>query len=862
MPSDFDKYSSASGISMSEILGSRTSQQDAMFVGYVNNEDAVKFPKKFLKKSIGEIESFYKDCNNGTTLCSAIVQKDGDDTKITIGNLGDSRTAVVVKYKDSKTGNVEYKSILLTEDHDLTLDRVKNHIRSNGGVIKGGRVNGKLNMGAAIGDKNVVGDKDCLLRTPDIFEYKLSDLYNSLLITASDVMDLNMVVSCDGMWDLGSKKGLQADYVATIGSDGKQKLEKKESANNPQHKLSNVKKSHTTNESFATYLTKYAHYNGSEDNISVIDIPLVKNKENKISEKPIMATVCDGHGSGSDSDVMNKHNVFDGALVSAAVASQIYVDAEISQIKSLEIENDSYLHKFLTGKNVAIKVEEAAISKISKKDLPSSISKSEKQNWFAEWNLEEQEDYLRNRTKGVAASKITTTKSYIECKKAESTIGVISAQSQKAENFIKDFPYFQQIQGDGFCALHSSIVGILAKSVNNKEKFDEFKENLNRWGNERNLDNSSKIKFNKILEKLNKDNISYQDFYQLISENGENNISTLLSHLLLKNTDFDDEKSRKKLNFSTNEEEWEFLKTQQKKEIRNIESLSDVGAIYMLQDISPFNLQFVKRDLEMPKNINKNSIYIIHHDNHFSLLHSNKDENLNKEVNEFLEKEPEFRNKDPEAKGTEIKRDSKRFRDESAVKKIGSKIDFKTSVQEVKVEDIELKSTPSFQTSATFKNSYKNEREISKKLQEKYGKVVDKKTEELIKNEIENRNKVFPNKLIHALNKLRIAPQNYSEQNNDSKKVEELWKNLTTLDKRVLVDYYNQNNSNKIDFISLYKEAENEKSEITVQSKNYILDPNKIKEVAFVIGFAAKSIPSTSIQNPTICKLSKIENFR
>lgn len=911
MPRDFDKYSSSSGISMSETLGRRVYQQDAMFVGYINKEDAVKDPKKFLKESISEIEIGHKDCSNGTTLCSAIVQKDGDDTKITIGNLGDSRTAVVVKYKDSKTGNVEYKSILLTEDHDLELDRVKNHIEENGGVIKDGRVNGKLNMGAAIGDKNVVGDKGCLLRVPDIFEYKLSDLYNVLGITTSDVMDVNMVVSCDGMWDLGSKEGLQADYVATIGNGGKQQLKVNSSANGSSNRLSDVKKNYDkdSRNTFASHARKYALDNGSQDNISVIDIPFVKNGENKISEKPIMATMCDGHGSGSGFDVINKHNVLDGALVSAAVASELYQDAEISQIKSLEIENDSYLYKFLTGRNVVIKVEEAIIPKQSKKDL-SSISKSKKQNWFAEWNKTEESSYKQYISKGAAASKITTTESYIECEKEKSIIGVTSTQGEKQRNFIKNFPYFQQIQGDGFCALHSSIVGILAKCVDNKEKFDEFKEKLEKWRKEKNLDHSLQNKFNKILKKLDKDNLSYQDFYELVSEKGEDNISTLLSHLLLKNTNFDDEESRKKLGFNVEEKEWEFLKEQQQKEIGNIESLSDVGAIFMLQYISPFKLEFIKGDLsEIPQHINKDSIYIIHNDDHFSLLHSNKDENLAKAVNKFdvkkeseknpldgkakvenshkiietsndnLKPENKKRTEDKflenrseillketkqnlEVKEIETKRNDVNFRDENNAKKISSKVDIKTSVQDLKIDDVKLEKVPLFQSSSTFKNSYGNEQKISKKLQEKYGQKVDEKTKELIKNEIANHDKVFSNKLIHALNKLKISPKNYSEQDNDSKKVKELWNNLTTLDKRVLVDYYNQNSSSKIDFMSLYKDAQGEKSELRVQSKDYVLDISKIKEVAFVIGFAAKAIPSTSIQNPTICKLSKIENFR
>ena len=60
--------------------------------------------------------------------------------------------------------------------------------------------------------------------------------------------------------------------------------------------------------------------------------------------------------------------------------------------------------------------------------------------------------------------------------------------------------------------------------------------------------------------------------------------------------------------------------------------------------------------------------------------------------------------------------------------------------------------------------------------------------------------------------------------------------------------------------MSLYKDAGNEKSELRVQSKDYVLDSAKVRDVAMILGFAATAIPSNSIQNPTVERLSHI-NF-
>jgi hypothetical protein len=145
--------------------------------------------------------------------------------------------------------------------------------------------------------------------------------------------------------------------------------------------------------------------------------------------------------------------------------------------------------------------------------------------------------------------------------------------------------------------------------------------------------------------------------------------------------------------------------------------------------------------------------------------------------------------------------------------------------------------------------------EIAKKLKI-YGEEVDSKTKKLIKREIDQQDKVFSNKLVRALNRLREPPEDLNDE-------EKTWKNLTTLDRRVLVDYYNQNHGVKIDFQSLYKEAEvGQKEELTVNSQGYVLDSKKIEDLKDIMSYAAKAIPKTSIKNPVVKKLAEKSHTR
>jgi len=127
------------------------------------------------------------------------------------------------------------------------------------------------------------------------------------------------------------------------------------------------------------------------------------------------------------------------------------------------------------------------------------------------------------------------------------------------------------------------------------------------------------------------------------------------------------------------------------------------------------------------------------------------------------------------------------------------------------------------------------------------------KTLELVEKEIQNQGKVFDNKLARALNNLRKVPEHLGKDEVD---VENTWKSLTTLDRRVLVDYHNISKGSDIDFMSLYEEAKDgEKAELTVDSKNYVFNPKKIEDMKNILSNAAADIPKNLVTNPVVEKL-------
>jgi len=348
-------------ITIAETIGKRPHQQDAIFVGEVEDELAETNPAEFYKQNLPAIIDDHKGCSSGSTLSSAITKQNANGTiDITTANLGDSRVAVVLKYK--KNGKVGYRSILLTEDHKPNLKRVKDHIESKGGGVSWRGVNNSLAVGGAIGDNNVLqGKEDCLLRTPDIWNFNSKNF----LELGETLEDLDLIVSCDGLWDRPT------DHTRIMATDTNFVLEEDKPTQKSVDQslrwshLTNLRKEFDELQDKSTYRNNFAYFlqqkaleGGSKDNISASNITLVSKGRVKIPKnKSVMLTVCDGHGGEPDERYEdNKDNLAgsklveaadDGALVAASVAARLANAAKITEISGLEIQKQKQESLFL-----------------------------------------------------------------------------------------------------------------------------------------------------------------------------------------------------------------------------------------------------------------------------------------------------------------------------------------------------------------------------------------------------------------------------------------------------------------------------------------------------------------------------------
>lgn len=345
--------SAFTGISFCEINNDRDNQQDAIFVGKIKNKKAVENPELFYASTIDAIVSDHENHENGTTLCSVIVQPNGRNPTIITANIGDSRAALVIKYKDKVVAGVQkfaYKSVALTEDHNLDRVRCVKEIEEKGGIVVSTiyddgveikRVNNDLKLAAAVGDVEYP-----LKRKPDIWKYNLIRLYDDLQINARSVVSTDLIVACDGVWDVFDNAG---EYTSVDGTDQKKIYRQHDNVTDSLAILKQEFDETDVEKSFSQFVTnrsangkiKYPTNKGTvveednADNISVIHIPLIVNGTIMINE-PTMATVCDGHGGVALKDeditlsVTASPKIQDGALVSASVAAKLYVAAEVA----------------------------------------------------------------------------------------------------------------------------------------------------------------------------------------------------------------------------------------------------------------------------------------------------------------------------------------------------------------------------------------------------------------------------------------------------------------------------------------------------------------------------------------------------
>lgn len=208
---------------------------------------------------------------------------------------------------------------------------------------------------------------------------------------------------------------------------------------------------------------------------------------------------------------------------------------------------------------------------------------------------------------------------------------------------------------------------------------------------------------------------------------------------------------------------------------------------------------------------------------------------------------------------TKTTTDDQKLRTDLHKKDQGSKSSDQAKEQEGEVKNLtDLKKyfkvsklkTPTTDKSDTFKNTFSDVKSAAKELEDKYGTSGIERTKRLLKTELTKKDKVFENKLARALNKLASA----CEQKKKHAGNLETWENLTTLDKRVLVDYYNSNlaeGGRKIEFKSLYeKTAEN--GELKMQDQNYALSDFGKKMVTEITSRVYElAIPKTSPKSPS-----------
>ena len=375
-------YSAAiDGIDVCEVNGRRSEQQDTLFVARLNRHIAAPF--KFFREHITNIAKKHQNCLAGTTLCSAIVapatpeqlQEGKTFPTLAIGSLGDSPAVIIFRLRDGE--KVRHLSLALTEDHSLDVERIKNHVEANGGTIAADalgelRVVNKdftplLNMGAAIGNcalKSNVEGASPLKIEPDVLGYDVNKLITIFALPEEKVEAADLILSCDGLHDLMLKDAsgilqetsLAVDQRAKITLvDGKNKIEFQavESKSGVPH-LSQLAQNFYDQGgqgNFAEELVRSALRFDSSDNISVIRISLMN------VTKDLIAAVCDGHGIGVSPVESNPDapNFADGKLVSASVASDLFVAARAVPITQLEEQTPKGIfHQMLEAKRSAI----------------------------------------------------------------------------------------------------------------------------------------------------------------------------------------------------------------------------------------------------------------------------------------------------------------------------------------------------------------------------------------------------------------------------------------------------------------------------------------------------------------------------
>ena len=162
-----------------------------------------------LKECCINLDADYPNDHDGTTATIAIILND----KLWVGNVGDSRT--ILSHDDG--------AIQLSEDACPEIDRYKKTVEKLGGMVwhnpfveSDYRVNGRIAVARAIGDKEIVGHDNvqcCISPHPKITCFPMSDIKNGYLILA-----------CDGLYDVSTTDEV-SNSIQTMANLGMDTLE-------------------------------------------------------------------------------------------------------------------------------------------------------------------------------------------------------------------------------------------------------------------------------------------------------------------------------------------------------------------------------------------------------------------------------------------------------------------------------------------------------------------------------------------------------------------------------------------------------------------------------------------------------------
>lgn len=148
-----------------------------------NNQDALTDEGIFtaIKNCFINLDKDYEG-NDGTTATVAIVL----NGKIWVANVGDARTILV---------NKDGKATQASEDAKPNMDKYQKSIEKLGGMVIMNRVNMKLAVARAVGDKNIKGKdgKCCISPNPKITCFPLEDFKGG-----------HLVLACDGLYDVAT----------------------------------------------------------------------------------------------------------------------------------------------------------------------------------------------------------------------------------------------------------------------------------------------------------------------------------------------------------------------------------------------------------------------------------------------------------------------------------------------------------------------------------------------------------------------------------------------------------------------------------------------------------------------------------